>query len=67
MIRYDPRRPEKVENLGVIKVKGHPELKPLYVQGMCTLPDGTIYMKFISYGKLMPYSIMKFARLSRTR
>jgi len=65
LMRYDPEK-KSVECLGIIKVKGRPELNPLHAQGACTTKDGTIYMKFISAGagKLMPYSIVRFNRLS---
>lgn len=65
LMKYDPKKKESM-CLGIIKVKNNPELKPLYAQGACVTDDGTIYMKFISAGagKLMPYSIVRFNRLS---
>ncbi|MCX7706305.1 MAG: hypothetical protein N2115_08655 [bacterium] len=65
LMKYDPVKKE-VECLGIIKIKDHPEFNPLYAQGACVTEDGTIYMKFISAGggKQMPYSIVRFNRLS---
>ncbi|HON06214.1 MAG TPA: hypothetical protein P5065_06855 [Candidatus Ratteibacteria bacterium] len=65
LMRYNPDR-KKTECLGIIRVKNHPDLNPLYAQGACVLSDGTIYMKFISAGggKMMPYSIVRFNKLS---
>lgn len=63
LMKYDPRK-KKTECLGIIKIKNNPELNPLHAQGACTTDDGTIYMKFISAGRLMPYSIVRFNRLS---
>ncbi|HOJ31532.1 MAG TPA: hypothetical protein PK165_06735 [bacterium] len=65
LMRYNPEK-VRVECLGIIRIKGNPDLKPLYAQGACTTTDGTIYMKFISAGagKLMPYSIVRFNKLS---
>ncbi|MCM8815552.1 MAG: hypothetical protein NC931_06205 [Candidatus Omnitrophica bacterium] len=65
LMKYDPWK-KKVECLGVIRIKGNPELEPLYAQGACTTDDGTIYMMFISAGsgKRMPYSIVRFNKLS---
>ncbi len=68
LMKYDPFR-KMVECLGIIKIKGHPDLNPLYAQGACVTRDGTIYMKFISAGggKVMPYSIVRFKNLSAKR
>ncbi|MCM8763827.1 MAG: SMP-30/gluconolactonase/LRE family protein [Candidatus Omnitrophica bacterium] len=65
LMRYDPEK-KKVECLGIIRIKGNPELEPLYAQGACVTNDGTIYMMFISAGsgKRMPYSIVRFNKLS---
>lgn len=65
LMKYNPEK-KKVECLGIIRIKGHPDLKPLYAQGACVTKDGTIYMKFISGGidRRMPYSIVRFNKLS---
>jgi len=65
LMKYDPEK-KKTECLGEIKIKGNPDLKPLYAQGMCTTKDGTIYMMFISAGsgKQMPFSIVRFNKIS---
>ncbi|MGB9642302.1 MAG: hypothetical protein ACPL3Q_03750 [Candidatus Ratteibacteria bacterium] len=68
LMKYNPEN-RKVVCLGIIAVKGNPDCKPLYAQGACTTDDGTIYMKFISAGagKQMPYSIVRFNKLSAKR
>lgn len=62
LIRYDPRL-KKVEDLGVITVRGNPDIKPAAAQGACVSPDGTLYLKFISY-QTTPYCIVAFDRLT---
>ena len=59
LIRYDPRK-KAIEDLGLIAVKGQPDLIRPYMQGACVAPDGTLYLKFI----YKPYCIMKFDKLT---
>ncbi len=68
LMKYDPEK-KKTECIGIMQIKGQPDFKPLYAQGACVVNDGTIYMMFISAGggKMMPYSIVRFQRLSANR
>ncbi len=62
LIRYDPRK-RKIENLGVMRVKGKPEHKLTSAQGACVSADGTLWMMFLD----KPYSIIAFPKLTGGR
>jgi hypothetical protein len=62
LIRYDPKK-KQVEDLGVITIKGKPDIKPTAAQGACVGLDGTLYLKFISY-QTTPYCIVAFEKLT---
>jgi len=66
LIRYDPQE-RAIEDLGVITIKGNPELNPTdapqLAQGACVGTDGTLYMMFIQHKKL-PYCVLVFDKLT---
>lgn len=59
LIRYNPSN-ERVEDLGVITIKGHQGTKPQHAQGACVGLDGTLYLKFI-----YDYCIVSFDKLTQ--